>query len=152
MTNVGLRGHEFNAQKAYQFDLDFGDFAAPDSPGDPSMSGVLYTLQPGDWILDARIVVTEAFNDASAGASGASVRPEPGLGGTIFNTAGVLIDQVQPSDDGLYGADGQGPQASSVHVAVTPLDTAVDVVVGLAAWTGDGTTGAMRVLLLVAEF
>lgn len=131
--------------------LTYAQMAAPD--GGLTINTV-YTLQPGDWLLLASVIVTEAFNDSAAplwevdgwnGISQTQLSDPSGVDGTVVAT----------NQNGLRSADGDVPGDGWKFVPnsqpVTPTTTAIDIQLR-GGWAADGNAGSATVLLWVAEF
>jgi hypothetical protein len=137
--------------------LDLADFTL--NPGIAYVAPV-YTLQPGDWLFLAQIIITEAFNDTQAAlGANAQVSVQGDASGVVLNAGGVSITPAAQSwtggQAGLLNPEG-GVDAETSGVIIpklpmTPESGAVQLEVRIPL-DGDGTTGQLVVLLWVAEF
>ncbi len=109
----------------------------------------IYTLQPGDWVMLAQVIISEGFDDS--GAPQFEVDTWNGASQHALNVA--IGPSASEGSDGRLGGDiGITTWGALGNVnPITPLTAALEIQVR-AGMNGDGLTGSLTVLLWVAEF
>lgn len=112
----------------------------------------VYTLQPGDVLLLAQVLITQAFNDSAVPLF--EVDSFDGSAQNVLSDPDGVGDPAV-AQNGLYGLDFRTPGTAWTSldnsVPVTPSGAAIPIQLR-AGWNADGSTGSITVFLWVAEF
>ena len=132
----------------FTLDPDRGIYTAP-----------VYTLQPGDWVYLAQIIVTEAFDDSLGNGTTIGLYPNTPGAITAVSVESSVSLPTPWGDEDLANAD--GGTSAEVYSVLDPkvpftvypgIATPIPLQLRVVDWANDGTQGSLYVALWLAEF